>query len=328
MFKFLSQNYTFKILLVQLLCLSSAFAINDIPQTNISFQDFKGYNHPRFNKFKAYTAPKIAEFANQYLASFAQKTRAIFYPFGGPDIIYPLSLFPDANTYLLIGLEPTGKLKDEIPIPKDLNLQLDSLLRRSFFVTSDMARQVPKNQGVLPLFLAQISLMGGEVSNINITNESFGNLLEITFYHNQKTKKLFYVQSNVVNENLDDKFIDFIKENKLFDACLLKSSSYAFHQICFTKLRDFVTNNAQLILQDDTGVPFNILSKENFNISLFGKYQKPYGAEWTNYAQKDLRELYNETQNIPSLPFCYGYGCGRILASLILAVKQEKASLN
>lgn len=40
----------------------------------------------------------------------ANKTRLLFYPFGGPDFITALKLFPNAENYILIGLERVGNL--------------------------------------------------------------------------------------------------------------------------------------------------------------------------------------------------------------------------
>ena len=125
----------------------------------------------------------------------------MFYPFGGPDIIYPLMLFPRAQSYLLIGLESSGSEDISLQMPKDLNNQLDSLLRRSFFVTSDMSRMISRKQGVLPLFLAQITLMGGTIQDIKYTDYSFGNVIEITFIHLDYEKKLYMFKQMLKNKS-------------------------------------------------------------------------------------------------------------------------------
>ena len=281
---------------------------------------FKSYKHPRFQKFKTITIPKLESFVTQKLKLLTNETKAVFYPFGGPDIIYPLMLFPRAQSYLLIGLESSGSEDISLQMPKDLNNQLDSLLRRSFFVTSDMSRMISHKQGVLPLFLAQITLMGGTIQDIKYTDYSFGNVIEITFIHLELEKKLLYVQTNVANQILSDDLLKFIKDNNLFDTCMLKASSYSFHQRIFSKLKDFVMANAKVILQDDTGVPLKELSKD-FRIHLFGNYLKPYGKEWVGYFQKDLYKMYQETVSESDITFCYGYGCGRSPVAMMLAIR-------
>lgn len=139
---------------------------------------FKDYQHPKFNKFKTVAAPQLENFVDQELKPLTEKSKAVFYPFGGPDIVYPLMLFPQAQSYLLIGLEPVGTLESNLEIPKNLNNQLDSLFRRSFFVTSDMSRLINNKHGVLSLFLGQLALMGGVLKILNIWNMLLAKVLK------------------------------------------------------------------------------------------------------------------------------------------------------
>jgi hypothetical protein len=303
-----------------LLLLLFSFSGSALAMAELQIDMFKSYEHPRFNKFKTITEPRIEHFVLQRLKMYTPDSSAVFYPFGGPDLVYPLTLFPQARSYLLIGLEPAGSVTD-LQIPQNLNHQLDSLFRRSFFVTADMGQAIPRRQGVLPLFLAQIALKGGLVKDIKNMDYPFGKLLEITFTHLQVEKKLIYVQANVENQGLKEEFTEFIRNNNLFDTCLIKASSYALHQNSFSKLRNFILMNANVILQDDTGVPLKKFP-EDFEIHLFGNYTKPYGKEWTGYFQKDLRKMYDDMPDKSVISFCYGYGCGRSPVGLLLAIRK------
>jgi len=285
-----------------------------------SYDMFKTYHNSRFSKFKTFTRPKLEDFVNQHLKTVSSEGKAVFYPFGGPDIIYPLMLFPQAHSYILVGLEPRGNKDFNTGIPGTIHKQLDSLLRRSFFVTADMSRIIPKNQGVLPLFLAQITLMNGSVKELKFVDHSFGKSIEISFMHLNLEKKLIYIQANMVNQNLTGDFLNFIKDNNFFDICILKASSYLLHQHSFSKVRAFILANAKIVLQDDSGVPIKEFSK-NFTLHLFGNYIKPYGKEWEGYFQKDLYKMYHDGTIKPNVPFCYGYGCAKSEASIILAVR-------
>lgn len=151
---------------------------------------------------------------------------------------------------------------------------------------------------------------------------AFGKGLEITFIRKKLEKKLFYFQTNVANVNLSDDLIKFIKDNSLFGTCMLKASSYALHQSGFSKLRKFIVANANVIVQDDTGVPIKDLPKD-FKIHLFGNYNKPYGKEWVGHFQKDLYKMYHETDPKSKLPFCYGYGCGKSSVAIVLAIREN-----
>ena len=38
-----------------------------------------------------------------------EKADFVFYPFGGADAMFPVKLFPTADTYMILALEPVGK---------------------------------------------------------------------------------------------------------------------------------------------------------------------------------------------------------------------------
>ena len=49
-------------------------------------------------------------------ADFRDKIDMVFYPFSGADFLYPITIFPNADTYVLCGLEKIGT-----PINTDIN---------------------------------------------------------------------------------------------------------------------------------------------------------------------------------------------------------------
>ncbi|MEM9237058.1 MAG: hypothetical protein AAGB14_09780, partial [Verrucomicrobiota bacterium] len=59
----------------------------------------------------------------------------VFYPFGGPDILYASSMFPKASTYVLVGLEKVGSVPqlpgdNPAPLLGRLTTVMDEPLRR------------------------------------------------------------------------------------------------------------------------------------------------------------------------------------------------------
>ena len=42
------------------------------------------------------------------------ETKTVFYPFSGPDYLTANAFFPNADTYIMLGLEPVGKLPDVV----------------------------------------------------------------------------------------------------------------------------------------------------------------------------------------------------------------------
>jgi hypothetical protein len=90
----------------------------------------------------------------------AAGTATAIYPFSGPDFLNIYTLFPHANTYILVALEPVGVLPDfsAVDLPDyfaDLQRCLWQYLYIDYFVTSRMAAQIAGTElrGVLPILL-------------------------------------------------------------------------------------------------------------------------------------------------------------------------------
>lgn len=107
---------------------------------------------------------KMREWAASELDDMPAPEAPLFYPFGGPDLISAMQFFPDASTYLLVGLEAPGLL----PLPEDFEasaLEADiARLRRPFisfaesgyFVRTEIDKDLSGGQfdGILPILLA------------------------------------------------------------------------------------------------------------------------------------------------------------------------------
>ena len=86
---------------------------------------------------------------------------------------------------------------------------------------------------------------------------------------------------------------------------LIKSASYLLHVGEFRRMRDLVLDVSGLIVQDDTGIPYSILAKRGWQVSVYGRYQVPIPPFERHY-QPELAEAY-EVQSPASLPFRFGY---------------------
>lgn len=273
-----------------------------------------------WKKFHRFVGKDIESFTAEYLTPATHDISTVFYPFGGADVLYPLYLYPDAQNIILAGLEFPGhpdhfKKVDSAAAFK----QLESLLKRSFFITTQMGEQFSKKNGVIPPILLQLKLLGINEVRFSQPDLPFAGI-KMEFEHNNKRKTVTYYRINFHDTKDNSHFLKEIKNQHPHFACLLKATSYIPHQIGFLKIRDFIVRNSNVIIQDDTGIPLKKL-KKFFNVKLFGNYTKPYGAEFKCYNQPDLAALSHKSHNV-KLPFCFGYGCGRQPSSLILAIKR------
>ena len=84
--------------------------------------------------------------ASSDLARPRERTRSLFYPFGGPDFTTAATLFPDAPVIVLIGLEPVGNLPEfdrltpegRADFFADMGTLALEFLVRGYFITMDM----------------------------------------------------------------------------------------------------------------------------------------------------------------------------------------------
>ncbi|MEB3701608.1 hypothetical protein Bealeia1_00673 [Candidatus Bealeia paramacronuclearis] len=263
-------------------------------------------NDYRYQKFSRFIGNKLQNFQKSHMP----QVKNVFYPFGGPDLLHPLLLFPDAKIYVLVGLEPLGAPLS-LENANSTSAKLDSLLRRGFFVTSTMGQTFNAKSGVRAALGLEILLSGGKIVKDEIIDPQ---TLKISFEWRGQQKVVYYLKRNLISDS-NELFV-FLHQVDVSDACLIKSSSYALHNKEFGDLKEKILKSFSLLVQDDTGVPLRDLGGQD--IQLFGNYTAPYGKEFKSYHQKSLARKYQNTQGVTPLDFCFGYGCGRVPANLMI----------
>ena len=279
--------------------------------------------------------------------SYLKETQLpVFYPMGGPDVLNVLTFFPDSSEYILVGLERIGTLTDWESLQKpnilmrvtdNLRQGLDSLFQRSFFITQDMSRDFYE-RGVLPTLLVLLARMNNEVKSVKfITYTSDGQIVDVTGdtvpqgveivfqkIDSQNTpQKLYYFRQNLHNQKIES-FAKFIKARGKF-AVMFKSSSYTPHQIGFSKLVNLVEETGDLIVQDDSGLPYSDLNK-HWDVELYGMYLRPYGESFQSYYQPHLAKLYQDETYVKPLGFRIGYGYSKAPSSIQIARRKQEIS--
>ncbi|NJL15049.1 MAG: hypothetical protein HC913_19970 [Microscillaceae bacterium] len=149
----------------------------------------------------------------------------------------------------------------------------------------------------------------------------------VEFLNEKKTKpqRMYYFGTDVEDGKMKEKMelVAFIKSfpNKL---TLIKSASYILHNTNFVLMRDLVLNETSAILQDDTGVRYETLKEQNWQIQLYGKYARPV-ADFGSYTfQPALNQAYQTTKDIKKLNFTYGYHWKTDNTSLMICRKPKK----
>lgn len=262
----------------------------------------------------------------QDMDDLRQKCDYVFYPFSGPDFLYPITLFPNADTYFLAGLEWTGRPLTEI-VPDDAYYHrytdaLDVYMRSSFFRTKSMDKDLDNDaiDGTVPVITMLMALKGYEVISVSYKvwtadggmtdTTAVSNLAEIRFFNPQTPRHeqvLYYLSGDLSDSKFDER-VGLFMANTLtqhYTVTFFKAASYLLHQPFFSKMRDNVVRYTEAIIGDDSGMPYRFI-KHDFDVTLYGKYQRPIKLFGDHDYQRDLQQLYDSVEVRP-LPFRIGY---------------------
>jgi len=217
------------------------------------------------------------------------------------------------------------------------------LLHRSFFVTNEMSQQFRGQlmDGLLPVVLMLMARSGnvidglrmvsideaGKLVEIEKSPESRGPLpdgFQIRFHRDGETasRTLFFFRLDMGPKlQANSAFLRFLGgyENP---RVLLKSASFLLHSANFAVMRDYILDHAQMVVQDDSGIPFRNFTARKWNVSLYGGYSRPL-APFTGKLQPDLEAAYANAPAVKEKSFSMGYGTGRRPTALLVARRPQ-----
>lgn len=262
----------------------------------------------------------------------------LLYPFSGPDFINAYALFPDADQYVFFSLEPVGKVPqlDQMDAPAlaelfgDLRTALNDLVALNFFITPNMKEHLDTDelQGTVPVLLAMMGMLDLQVDEVAPVdpwperNRSYtanksagprpalresGVRIAFTNPRTARHQTLVYLSLDVSDHELKY-YPEFLPWLKTFGhpTVLLKSASYLLHGSHFRQVRRALLDDADVIVQDDTGVPYKTLQQAGFAMTFFGQYEHPVKLFEERY-QGDLAQAFEKGSNAEALPFPFGY---------------------
>jgi len=302
---------------------------------------------PKWARLRRERLGVIESWRNQYLGQDSLNCRTLLYPFSGPDFLNAYLLFPRCDTYVMFGLEAPGTVpafetmsSDEAGLLLgDMRLALTNFLARNYFITSHMAAQLqtPQLTGVLPLVLASMGLLDLQVAAVERFDLGPGaeaahgagrraQGTKITFSHPRtgKPQTLYYLSLDATDRALvvNPEFLPFLARFGP-SVTFLKSASYLLHDKAFAGTRRALLDSTELLVQDDTGIPYRFLRQRGFEIRLFGRYARPIRDFEYGY-QEDLDAAYLTSGTVEALPFPFGYHWQDGRSGLLLARSPAK----
>jgi hypothetical protein len=295
-----------------------------------AWQEHAVYFEKIFAKMNRRRLLKLHNWEEQYFPEANKHIPVAFYMFSGPDFLYVDQFFPKADVYVLCGKEALGPPPDPLRIGDHLgaalhNLEeaMDSSLRFSFFITKDMKVSLDSQElkGTLPIlyvFLAR--------ANKSIKDVTYGSLNEGGSFqqsrpgsggtpgvridyidnHSRQKQSLYYFTTDISDGGIAStpgflRFCDHFGVGCSF----LKSSSYLMFEEGFGRIRNFILDHSNTIVQDDAGIPIASFNRDKWNIRVFGTYLGPIEIFKQHYQPK-LKEIF-EQSGPPPIEFNFGY---------------------
>jgi hypothetical protein len=279
----------------------------------------------------------------------AQK-RTLLYPFSGPDFLNAWTMFPDHGRYVFFSLENAGRLPDLAALsPRqfaelldDMRSAMQDIFQRNYFITDYMSHQLtgPLLKGSVPLIAAMMALEGERIVRVDAVDlfpqlsrayadpsaerprkRLKGALIQFLAPGSDVTRQLYYFSLDATDKALEfyPDFLAWVGSNRPATV-FLKSASYLLHDNQFSKTRDMLLRAGDLVVQDDTGIPYHSLIQGGWQIKLFGQYEKPIHQLSYGY-QPDLKTAWTTGADANPLPFPFGYHWRSGQSGVMIATK-------
>jgi hypothetical protein len=262
--------------------------------------------------------------------------KTLLYPFSGPDFLNAYTFFPEHARYVFFSLERPGTLPDLESVTalqftkllQDVRSAFRDIFERNYFITSYMTKQLttPWIRGTVPVMATMMALMNRRIIRIEPL-DLFPEVTRSFDSHDAKrprvlmravriefgnpgassTQRLDYVSLDATDKALGfyPEFLNWASQYKPATV-LIKSASYLLHDQQFSRTRAMLLDAADVLVQDDTGIPYRYISQTPWHVKLYGRYNKPIRPMTYGY-QKDLETAFSARQEQTPLPFPFGY---------------------
>ncbi len=279
----------------------------------------------------AMVLPRLAQmekWRDQALAIRDPGRKTLIYPFSGPDYLNAAVLFPAYREYVFFSLENPGRLPALAGLSDaqfarlldDTRLAMRDIFQRNYFITDYMTKQLGTDvfKGTVPVMSIMMALTGKRIVKISQVDlfpdltaqyadpqshrphkRLSGARIDFSDAKTGLAQQLTYFSLDATDQALRfyPDFIDAIGRHKPSTA-FLKSASYLLHDHQFKQTRDMLLSTADMIVEDDTGIPYKFFAKSGWRVRLYGQYANPIRSLAYGY-QADLRAAYESCTTRP-----------------------------
>ena len=294
----------------------------------VTYPKFKEEMQKYWNAFRASTFEKIRKWQISEINDLTRTT--ILYPFSGPDFLNVYAVYPDADTYIMIGLEKGGlipKLEEmpEASLRKGLDMMVEGFriyIGFNFYRTLGMEVDLDKSPftGTLPHVMTQLAWLGfsplsissveftsgGEMVTKPVSRGDFTQSWQLECRSAAgKVMRIIYLSQDISNEGLQKapgtkRWLESLPPV----SGLFKAASYLPPRPAFTEITRICLSKMRAIVQDDSAIPYRMI-KDRYNVTVYGWYTGPHSL-FPSYGQPDLNALYrNSTRRDLTFNFQY-----------------------
>ena len=284
------------------------------------------------------------------LTATERRSPWVFYPFGGADLAFADALFPHSPELLLVGLEPVGAIPEVAqPDPARQQATLARLrealvpaLSLGYFITQRMeeasvAGRFPGAVSLLYVFLARTGheILGvqtvvidgqGAVQPVATRSDALAPGVAIRFRRpGEAPRQVSYFRVDLRDEPLgkDGRFLALVRRHGR-GATVLKCASYLLHEARFSRLRQLILGQSDVVVQDPSGLPFVAFEPSRWSVALYGSFAQPV-ARFAHRPQPELRRACAARATVGKLAFPTGYQRSAALSSLLVARPRPEA---
>ncbi len=297
--------------------------------------EYRAFSGDALKKWKFRTTRRIAaqdQWQAAHIRPLTGRRGTVLYPFGGPDLLYAISLFPDCSRYILLGLEPAGNVPDlERTEPAQVigalerhANSMETELLHGYFITKDMRTDFSNGplQGVTPILFSELGFMRARIDGVQPASAGGNPAITIDFtLPGRGRKSVTYVSGDLSNGHFGGQMRAWLSSNAGSSIAYFKAASYLMQDAGFTSVRDWVLGNAAAVVQDDSGIPYAAFDPQRWDVRLFGTYDGPIGF-FGKHNQPDLRAAYQAAGPVPPLTFGSGYEMKAAAANLMVAIRR------
>lgn len=277
------------------------------------------------------------------------KGGTVFYPFSGPDFVTVAEMFPDADRYLLVAIQPAGPVVDSRAMSGEayaafeakLNAAWSKFGRLGFFRTQDLDENTASSSAPLtstPVMMAFAASLGFDVASVRPlqfnpqtadyepvvpTASTQWSSVRLDLTKEGRPVVVDYLCVDLSDQNLKSHPSELAWIQKAAtNPVLLKAASHLLPKPYFSLCRSAIVQGTPLLVQDETGLEHPDLKRIG-SIKLYGRFAGVLKL-FNRTSQKDLAAAYADAGQTSPLPFAFSYQKSAYRRSLQVVRRVEK----